>query len=235
MKKTLWVALVLAVLLSYSYFFISEKENEENGELKQVVEISGASKFELRKGDILVRPNWGWLPGSFPAPEGRKFGHVAVVAEGALGNSVDEALKKAKVIEALFYDQATKKFQFSKKDQVRETTAYVSFGEKFKGIRYRLRLELTNAQADSLICFLHNQLNGGYSILSLKKRASRIDERKKYLQDTKNENWHCAALVWEAFYLAKGVDIDANRSLFVYPADIVASPLFDLPDGRVRF
>jgi len=182
-----------------------------------------------------VRPNWGWLPGSSSSFEGRKFGHVAIVAEGASGNSVDEALKKAQVIEALFYDQATQKFQFIKKDQIRETAASVSFGEKFKGIRYRLRLELTNRQADSLIFFLHNQLNGGYNIFSSKKSATQINERKKYFQMLKDENWHCTTLAWEAFRLTAGVDIDANRGLIVYPADIVAAPLFDLPGGRVRF
>ena len=51
----------------------------------------------------------------------------------------------------------------------------------------------------------------------------------------KNLDWHCATLVWQAYYLATGLDIDANDGLFIYPSDIIASPVFDNPDGIVRF
>lgn len=58
--------------------------------------------FVLKRGDILVRPNSDRLPGSCAIPYGRIYGHVAIVTEGATGQTINEALEKAKVIEALF-------------------------------------------------------------------------------------------------------------------------------------
>jgi hypothetical protein len=189
----------------------------------------------LKKGDILIRPNWGWLPGSCLVENGQKYGHVAIVTEGASGKTIDEALERASVIEALFFDQATRKFQFQKKDQIREGKASISFGHKFKGIRYRLRMHLNGDQTESMIKFLRNQLDGGYDILSLKKRFGSNAEKELLLRNLKNENWHCATIVWNAYYLATGLDIDSNDGFFVYPSDIIACKYFDLPDGRVRF
>ena len=50
-----------------------------------------------------------------------------------------------------------------------------------------------------------------------------------------NCDWHCATLVWQAYYLATGLDIDANDGMFIYPSDIIASRVFDNTGGIVRF
>lgn len=89
-------------------------------------------------------------------------------------------------------------------------------------------MNITNEQTDEMVQFAKNQLNGGYNILSLKRKERDIHE-------IKNEDWHCATLVWEAFYVTLKIDIDANGGIFLYPSDIIANPAFNQPDGRVRF
>ena len=194
-----------------------------------------AAPFELRSGDILVRPNWGWLPGSCEIKGGRKFGHVAFVTEGATGNTPEEALANATVVEALFYDQVTGKFQFNKKDQIRIRKAISSFGSRFKGDRYRLRMRLKENQVSDIRQFLMNQLGGGYNVFSQKRQFESIGEKKDAVLLMKNGSWNCATLAWETYFLIANVDIDANQGMTIFPNDIVASNTFDLPDGRIRF
>jgi len=184
--------------------------------------------FELKTGDLLVRPNSDNLPGSIAIPYGRMYGHVGIVTEGASGSTISEALEKAKVVEALFFDQATRELQWNRKNQIREEKAIVSFGNRFKGIRFRLRTNISGEQSDEMVRFVRNQLDGGYNILSLKKKAENSGE-------IKNGDWHCATLVWQAFYLTSGKDIDANGGIFIYPSDIIANPVFDIHEGRIRF
>jgi hypothetical protein len=189
--------------------------------------------FTLRKGDILVRPNWSWLPGSFPLEGGRKFGHAAVVTEDMSGRTIGEVLEKTPVIEALFYDQVTGRFVFRKEGQIRQGKAWMSFGNKFKGLRYRLRTNLSDVEKDSLIRFLETQLGEGYNFFSSKRDDS--GEKQNIVQTPENAGWHCATLIWEAYYRAAGIDLDSNKGWLIYPSDMIASQNFDLPDGRIRF
>ncbi len=197
--------------------------------------LDATALFELKKGDILVRSNWGWLPGSCDSPTGKKFGHVAIVTKGATGKTPDEALEASMVVEALFFDQGTRSFQFQKKDQIRSCNALVSFGTRFKGNRYRLRMQLTEKQVADILQFLMNQVHGGYSLISFKKQFESQAERQSALLELKPQRWQCASLAWEAFYLATNLDIDANQGYTTYPNDILACKFFDLPDGRIRF
>ncbi len=132
------------------------------------------------------------------------------------------------MVEALFFDQATRELQWNKKNQIREGKAIVSFGDRFKNIRFRLRANITVEQADEMIRFVRNQLDGGYNILSLKKKDRNTSEMV-------NEDWHCATLVWQAYYFTSGTDIDTNGGIFIYPSDIIVNPVFNIPEGRVRF
>jgi hypothetical protein len=226
-KKSVWILILIAVAGLTFILFAKNKKSIVNLKLN-VETVSEEALFTLKKGDILVRPNWPWLPGSSVITGGRRYGHVALVTEGASGTTIDETLRKATVVEALFFDQATRKFQFKKEDQIRERSAIISFGERFKNIRYRLRLDITDEQADEMVRFAENQLDGGYNLLSLKRK-------KRVQEEYKNEDWHCATLVWEAFYLTMKIDIDANNGIFIYPSDIIANPVFNHPGGRVRF
>lgn len=221
--------LVFACFLGW--FYLSSSNNIEGFGIR-TEEFVDTVLFSLKKGDVLVRPNFDWLPGSYPIDAGRMFGHVAIVTEDVSGKSVDEVLSKTSIIEAVVFDQKTRSFIFDKKEQVRETKAIISFGTRFKGIRYRLRMSLTDQQAEDLLQFIKNQLDGGYSVFSVKKFANPDPEKKVALR---NLNWHCASIAWQAFYQAIGVDIDENKGFVVYPADIIASKYFDLPGGRIRF
>ena len=226
-KKYFWILILIAVAgLFYSLKTNSSKPTGNNEFDFEPVQEN--TFFELKKGDILLRPNSDNLPGSIAIPYGRMYGHAAIVTEGAKGRTISEALEKAKVIEALFFDQATRKLQWSKEDQIREGKAIVSFGNRFKGIRFRLRMNITGEQADGIIQFAKNQLDGGYNILSLKRKEQSSGE-------IKNEDWHCATLVWQAFYLNSGIDLDANGGIFIYPSDIIANQVFNQPEGRIRF
>jgi hypothetical protein len=235
MKKKHYLALLFTAIIGCFFLSVSKKVTSSGESGLSDIMISDTARFTLRKGDILARPNWGWLPGSCSIPNGRKYGHVAMVTEGASGKTIGEALSKASVIEALFFDQGTRTFQFNRKDQIREGNAIVSFGKRFNGIRYRLRMNLTDTQTEEMIQFLRNQLDRGYNILSSKKHFKLPSEKEAALSNMKNRDWHCATLIWEAFYLAANVNIDSNRGVFIYPADIIASKHFDLPDGRICF
>jgi hypothetical protein len=235
MKRKIYVILFFIVLIGYLCFSKLNTANSTGVSDIHTDMIPDTTRFTLRKGDILVRPNWGWMPGSCYVRNGRKYGHVAMVTEDATGNTIEEALSKASVIEALFFDQGTRKFQFNKNDQIRERKAIVSFGRRFKGIRYRLRMDLTYDQTDKMIQFLRNQLDCGYNILSIKKQFESASGRESALKSMKNSTWHCATIIWEAYYLTAYIDIDANGGIFIYPADIIASKYFDLPGGRICF
>jgi hypothetical protein len=234
-KKKLYLTLLLIILIAGFYTGASKKANSATGSDLHTIMMPDTAHFSLRKGDILVRPNWGGLPGTWPVHNGRRYGHVAMVTSDASGNTIEEALSKATVIEALFFDQHTRKFQFARKDQIREGYAIISFGRRFKGIRYRLRMDITDDQSEKMIRFLRNQLDGGYNILSAKKKFKTDAERQLALVNMKISTWHCATLIWEAFYLVTGTDLDANGGLIIYPADMIASKYFDSADGRVCF
>ena len=223
--------LLILIMIAGAGLFYSLKPNSNKPEENTGFDIDPVPEntfFELKTGDLLVRPNSDNLPGSIDIPYGRMYGHVGIVTEGACGNTIREVLEKAKVVEALFFDQATRELQWSKKNQIREEKAIVSFGNRFKGIRFRLRTNISSKQAGEMVRFARNQLDGGYNILSLKKK-----ERNSI--ELKNEDWHCATLVWQAYYVTSGIDIDANGGIFIYPSDIIANPVFDIPEGRIRF
>lgn len=229
------MALLFIFLIGFLFFLISFKgkssgESDYNASL-----ISDTASFTLLKGDILARPNWEGMPGSWSVRNGRRYGHSALVTEGATGNTIEEALSKASVVEAVFFDQGTREFQFNKADQITERKAIISFGKRFKGIRYRLRMDLTDQQIEKMVKFVRAQADGGYNLLSLKKRFASASERESALANLKNRNWHCVTIIWEAFYLTSNTDIDENKGIFIYPSDIIASGHFDLPGGRICF
>jgi hypothetical protein len=195
--------------------------------------VSADSLFEFKRGDILVRPNMSWLPGSLPVPGGRKYGHVAVVVEGSVGSTAEGALKKARVVEALFYDQKTKSFLLKGEDQIREESAWVSFGSKFKGMRYRLRVPLTEKQSENICIFLRSQLNARYNILSLKHSKKR--NAQSIIATTNRKTWQCATLTWVSFFISTGLDVDGNGGVLIFPSDIIGSQIFAQDSNRICF
>jgi len=226
---------LLPVILLFFIFFYErsiERKFEENWFSRNHI-VSADSSFEFKRGDILVRPNMSWLPGSIPIPGGRKYGHVAIVIEGSVGSSAEEALKKARVVEALFYDQKTKRFLIKGEDQIREESAWVSFGSKFKGMRYRLRIPLTEKQSENICIFLRSQLNAHYNILSLKH--SNEKNTHSTLTSANRESWQCATLTWVTFFISTSLDIDGNGGVLIFPSDIIGSHVFDQDSNRICF
>ena len=235
MKKKLFPALIIILLTGALFFLILFKGKSAGESDYNAYLISDTTSITLRKGDILARPNWDGMPGSWAIRNGRRYGHAALVTAGATGRTVEEALSKASVVEAVFFDQGTREFQFDKADQIKERKAIISFGRRFNGIRYRLRMDLTDQQIERMIKFAREQADGGYNILSLKRRFATAAERESALDNLKNRNWHCATIIWEAFYLSSDTDIDENGGMFIYPSDIIARRHFDLPGGRICF
>jgi hypothetical protein len=232
-KKSLLFLLLLVILIVVLFCEqLNKKKFAENWSVRQHL-VASDSSFEFLKGDILIRPNMKWLPGSMAIPGGRRYGHVAVVVEGATGNSAEEALKKARVVEALFYDQKTKRFLLNPDDQIREESAWISFGNKYKGIRFRLRFSLSKQQSDSICTFLHSQLDARYNILSL-KHSLFLDESSG-LKDASRNSWQCATLTWKSYLITTGLDIDGNRGILIFPSDIIGSPVFDQDSSRICF
>lgn len=224
------ILIVMAGLLVNQYF--KARSFAECWKSQKVVFPSGSS-FEFKRGDILIRPNWKWWPGSISIPGGRIYGHVGVVVEGATGNNAEEALKKACIVEALFFDQKTKRFLFNTDDQLRKESAWVSFGSKFKGIRYRLRTSLSPQETDSICNFLCSQLDARYNILSLKSKQLHLSNENNI--KISRRSWQCATLTWTAFYFIANKDIDGNGGILTFPSDIIGSDVFNSPDGRICF
>lgn len=230
--KRFFILLSIILLVGFGWNNLIQKSEFKS---ISIAEVFTDSIIEIKTGDILARPNWAWLPGSCYVPNGRKYGHVAMVAKGGKGKTMEEALENSTVVEALFFDQKTREFQFKKENQIREAKAIISFGSKFKGIRYWLRTELDSTQQTQVCNFLRSQLDGGYDILSMKKIRQKKNINLTAKFGEKAFNWHCATLIWEAYYLATDVDLDANGSMFVYPSDIICSPEFDRPASRIVF
>jgi hypothetical protein len=231
-KVLLFLLLTLITILFLFYERSDKKRFAENWTSGQHL-VSVDSSFEFLKGDILIRPNKRWLPGSIPIPGGRRYGHVAVVVEGAVGRNAEEALKKTRVVEALFYDQKTKRFLLNSSDQIREESAWVSFGDKFKGIRYRLRVPLTMEQSEKMCNFLRFQLDSRYNILSLKHSRAKNDVSE--ITSANRKTWQCATLTWKTFQIVTGFDIDGNGGLLIFPSDIIGSSVFDQDSSRICF
>jgi hypothetical protein len=193
--------------------------------------FTGEQDCAFQPGDILVRPNAGWLPGSCRMSGGRKFGHAAIVVKGSSGRTWEEALEHTLVIEAFIYDQGKRGFEWNPRKQVRLAPASVSFGSRFADRRYRLRSGIP-PDGDTLMAAWLQSLPGNarYSLFTSKKQlASRLRDGKF------TGRLNCATLVWFAFRFARHTDTDANGGAWVYPNDLICSPVFDPPGNRTRF
>ncbi|NQV02997.1 MAG: hypothetical protein HQ542_10145 [Bacteroidia bacterium] len=187
---------------------------------------------DLFTGDIIVRANNNWLPGSAFVPGGYTFGHAAIVIRGAHHPNTDSLLARVLILESNSRDVVHE-------DQVRIVPGYYvdpdpdlsnrSFGHQYTGIRYRLRIPLSNSEQDSLAAWLLRQDPCGSSWRVLKNDHS----------DTSKGDWYCTLLIRAVFQHVKGIDLDANQGWVVYPNDLIASPWFDNKEGerarRTRF
>lgn len=200
--------------------------------------VSGITEF--KKGDIIVRPNINLLPGSALISGGANFGHAALVVKGFKHENPDSLLAGTIIVESIAKDVP---LQF----QVREMPALQyhrfaalnndNFDKRRTGNRYRLRLQITDAQIDSLIAFALRQ-KGDYSSWNA------VKARPPYLLNTAdkawadNTHWYCSLLVWQSVLATTGIDLDPNGGYMVYPNDLISSPIFKnnaTITGRARF
>ncbi len=214
--------------------------SEEKASLNNFACVEAVSEF--RKGDILVRPNANFLPGSSFVKNGFGFGHAVLVTQGFEHENTDSLLAGIVVVESM----AAKVHQDF---QVREIKGFVehsnpafsnvSFHNKYKGNRYRLRLGLNEPQIDSIIAFALSQ-KGSRSCWNAMKRfpENYEDSEAGKMNWADNHDWYCSLLVWQAVFYVTGIDLDVNGGYQVYPNDLVNHPLFDNTSekrARVRF
>ncbi|WP_319499865.1 hypothetical protein [uncultured Draconibacterium sp.] len=187
------------------------------------------ASFEFKRGDILVKPNNNWLPGTEFVENGNNFGHAVIVLKGAKGDNVEELLKEIVVFESHSRD-------VSEEYQIREVRGFVegadwrisndSFKPKNAGKRYRLRAELPPEKMDAVIEYILAQDNDVSSWRSI-KNTSNVAKDKHY--------WYCTLILYQAFKDVLGIDLDANGGLVVFPNDVIRNSLFDHKNGRVVF
>ncbi len=185
--------------------------------------------FELKRGDILVRPNNNWLPGTEFVQNGNNFGHAVIVLKGAVGRSVEEALSKSEIFESNSRDvpdefQLRKVAAYAPGDDFRYSND--SFGSKYAGKRYRLRSPLSEAQIDSVLNYIVAQ-DEDVSSWRAQKNTSNVSVDKHY--------WYCSLLIYQAFKDVLDIDLDTNGGLIVFPNDLINHPLFDGKSGRMVF
>ncbi|MCC7316892.1 MAG: hypothetical protein IT219_00040 [Bacteroidales bacterium] len=195
---------------------------------------------ELRRGDILVRPNLNIWPGTATLANGKNFGHAAIVVKGFKHNNMDSLLMGTTIVESIAKE-------VPKALQVREIAGLVyhkfdalnnvNFDHTKKGSRYRLRLPLTEEQIDKMIDFALHQKGDSSSWHAAKYIP--LNERADTLRNfDSNTSWYCSLLVWSSVYYATGIDIDCTAGYMVYPNDLIASPAFCNNEdhiGRARF
>ncbi len=218
-------------------------------------------------GDILIRPNipiWHLFGSTSTPPKtvGSGWGHAAGISRFSLpGADLDRSLADAWLIEAWGGE-------VDSMCQVRETRACVPgksedcdrepiennnyWCKKRKGSRVRLRLDAPKEERDAIAEFWRQQDQEGdiYSPFAKKRFActptmlnAGCNQRK--LSDCGSENWangnrwYCSLLVWQAYWTAADVDIDVNGGAYVFPNDIIKSPVFQNTEHnrekRVRF
>jgi hypothetical protein len=192
---------------------------------------AGQEVSDFKRGDIIIKPNHNWLPGTTFFEGGRGFGHAAIVLGDAKDTNTENLLKKTIIFESHARDVA-------EPDQLRRIEAYktgktmddsnLSFSGFYKGHRYRLRPNLPKQQIDSIINFIVSHDDDISRWRSVKQYKSQPDYHT-------NHHWYCTLIIWQAYYDILGIDLDANKGLVVYPNDILNCSFFSGKGSITRF
>ncbi|MBE0663692.1 MAG: hypothetical protein IH597_14650 [Bacteroidales bacterium] len=223
-----------------------EPQSEAIKAQNEASDLAYAGISELRKGDIIVKPNLNILPGTSFVEGGWGYGHAAIVTVGAKNMSADSLLASCMIFES--HARPVHRIH-----QLREVPGFIisddpaihnnTFAPRFAGNRYRLRLNITESQVDSIIAFVRSQ-KGSYSSWNAMKRFPETPEVELLVNEGKraswadNTHWYCSQLIWQSVYYVTGIDLDPNGGYFVYPSDLISSPWFDNTrdfEGRARF
>jgi len=235
--------MLILFVLSFYIFGCSEAPipESENINPASTLIFKPGDTLELKKGDILVRPNLNILPGTSAVDGGKNYGHAAIVVKGFRHWHPDSLLAGTIIIESIAKDVPA---EF----QVREIKALVSsrmesfdnhnFDNRYQGHRYRLRLPLSDEETDSISAFAKSQKGKLSSWNASKYFPAKAENNNKTSALLKNETWYCSLLVWQSVFNVTGIDLDQSGGYMAYPNDLINSPYFNsLPDGegRLRF
>lgn len=209
----------------------------------QIMPFAAEGIHDLRRGDIIVKPNLNIFPGTSFINNGVGFGHAALVVSDYSHENMDSLLAGVVIIESIAKDVPV---EF----QVREIRGLVknksaafnntNFNSRYQGNRYRLRLALTENQIDSIIAFAKAQkmdYSAWNSTKSFRNDStfSATSQRKNWAD---NNSWYCSLLVWQSVYYVTHIDLDPNHGYMVYPNDLINSTFFDNTrenQGRTKF
>lgn len=242
MHCIIWSLIFMVIAVASNYpdeeNFVTNVISDDNRTLPTILNDTIIELTDLRRGDILVKPNHNWLPGTAWIYGGSGFGHVLIVVEGAIGENCEEVLKKSVIFES-HSRPVPPEFELRTAKAYQPGTDYrydnISFAPAKAGYRYRLRPQLKEEQIDSVIAFIIGQDNGLSSWRAQKKYVGHAELTNKRHQTY----WYCSHLIWQAFYSVLNIDLDPNGGVFVYPNDLIVSPLFQNnpmnPIKRVRF
>lgn len=235
--------MLILIALSLLLYGCSEAPYPESKKINLVSTLifKPGDTLELKRGDILVRPNLNFLPGTSAVGGGKNFGHAAIVVKGFKHWHPDSLLAGTIIIESIAKDVPA---EF----QVREIKGLVSnrmesfdnhnFDSRYQGHRYRLRLPLSEKETDGIIDFARSQKGKLSSWNASKYFPLKADNDNATSALLENETWYCSLLVWQSVLNATGLDIDHSGGYMAYPNDLINSRYFDnLPDGegRLRF
>jgi hypothetical protein len=246
-KKSCFIPYIFGVIIISNIGFMSDHQKVNHDVFTigfiasptvVLLESKPVKVTEFRPGDILVKANHNWLPGTAQVFGGKGFGHAALVIEGAQDTDILRLLQKTIVFESHSRDVPPEY-------QLRKVPAYlpgedfryaaVTFGPHNLGYCYRLRTGLSQMQISQLIDFV-TALDNGTSCWRAQKRFSKNDASKKFPD---GGSWYCSLLIWQAFYTLFDIDLDPNGGVMVYPNDIITGKYFDntenQPYKRVRF
>jgi hypothetical protein len=217
---------------------VTDTNTGEERTLPAILNDTLTELTELRRGDILVKPNHNWLPGTAWVKGGSDFGHAMIVTKGATGENAIEVLSQSVIIES-HARSVPPEFEIRMTKAYNPDTDYrfdnTSFAPAKAGYRYRLRPQLPDEQIDSVLAFIIRQEDGLSSWRAQKNYVGHAE-----LTNTNHQTyWYCSHLIWQAFYTVLNIDLDPNGGVIVYPNDLVASPFFQNdqsnPVQRVRF
>lgn len=221
---------------------VAADKNPDSVEIIRPLNDTLIKLTELLPGDILVKPNTNLLPGSAWVTGGKGFGHALLVIEGGQDSSTMNLLRKVRIFES-HARVVPESYELREAQGFQEGTdfrfANITFGNQNAGFRYRLRIQMTDAQRDSVIQFALRQ-DPDVSCWRSQKKLKVADDEGKHGMSVQDKNtWYCSLLIWEAFYQVMGIDLDANGGIMVYPNDLIASPYFNNnkqnETKRVRF
>ncbi len=246
-----------------------EEAMQAEGRQRGAIDFSRLEEERIgfEAGDILIRPNipiWNIFGSTSTPPKsiGGGWGHATGISRpSAPGSDLLSSLASAWVIEAWGGE-------VERCCQIRETRACVPgksstcyknpiendnyWCKKRKGSRFRLRMNAPKTQRDAIAAFLRQQdeEDDRYSPFTKKRfpctpTMSGSGCRQKRLpacatgEWANSDRWYCSLLVWQAYFYVTGVDIDVNGGAYVFPNDIIKSPVFNNTtndqERRVRF